>query len=102
MLTLGGVTYCFVFVDESHSREKRLAMLSDVCFVARGMHKDNKKVIGIATEMKIKPSCSYDFCLLELPKWTDKEQEELEKLQKETGIFTNLVFKHAHEEEYPI
>ena len=76
-------------------------MLTAVCFIARGMHKDNKKVIGIATEMKLLPSCSYDFCLLEIPEWTQKEQTNMEKLQEETSIFKNPRERYIHEDEYP-
>jgi len=70
--------------------------------VARGLYQDNKKVIGIATEMKIREFCSYDFCLLEIPEWTIKQQKEMEELQKETGIFLTRKEKHVHEDEYPL
>lgn len=94
------ITYCFEFLDESEPRQMRQNLLQAACFVARGTIKENKKVIGIATEMKIKPSCSYDFYVLELPEWTDLEQKEMERI-KETDIFTNPKWKYVHEEEYP-
>lgn len=101
ILCLNNKTYCFVFSDEIDPREKRQALLSADCFIARGTIKENKMVIGIATEMKIKKQCSYDFCFLEISEWTDKEQKEMEDLQKKTGFFTNYTRKEFHEDEYP-
>ena len=101
ILKTEGTTYCFVFLEDIEPRNRRKALLYKICFIARGIFKDNKKVVGIATEMKIRATCSYDFCLLELPNWTDKEQKEMERLQEQTGIFRNLVPKQAHEDEYP-
>ena len=95
-------TYCFVFLDDPEPRNRRKTLLSTICFIARGIHKENSKVIGIATEMKIRSECLYDFCLLEIPQWTDEEQKKMERLQKETGIFTNLKLQRVHEDEYPI
>ena len=87
------IIYCFVFMDDVEPRNKRRNLLSTICFIARGLHKENKKVLGIATEMKIAPTCSYDFCLLELPQWTDEEQRKMEEIQKQTGIFMNAIWK---------
>ena len=76
-------------------------MLEIMCFIARGLKNKNPKVVGIATENKIRPTCSYDFCFLELPEWTREHQRNMEKLQKETGIFSNYTVFRAHEDEYP-
>ncbi|MCM8782474.1 MAG: SEC-C metal-binding domain-containing protein [Candidatus Omnitrophica bacterium] len=97
-----GTTYCFLFQDDAEARrEKRKAMLSAMCWIARGKYQQNKKVLGIATEMKIRPMCSYDFCLLDIPNWTAENQKNMEQLQKETGIFANPKIGYAHEDEYP-
>jgi len=96
-----GTTYCFVFLDDPEPRTRRKGLLAAVCFIARGICQDNQKVIGIATEMKIRKICSYDFCLLEIPKWTDEAQKEMERLQKETGILTSYKKKLVHDDEYP-
>lgn len=103
VLAVEGVTYCFLFMDDPEpvEREKRKAMLFAMCFVARGKFRKNKKVIGIATEKKIRKLSSYDYCLYLKPSWTEKNQEEMEKLQKETGIFTNPEMQKVREEEYP-
>lgn len=96
-----GVTYCFLFVDESAPRNNRVTMLINTCYVARGKNTENKKAVGIATEKRISPECSYDFCLIDKPDWTEEDQKQMEKLQKETGIFVNPVISPFHEDEYP-
>jgi hypothetical protein len=96
-----GVTYCFLFQDDPEPRENRKAMLGAICWIARGKYQQNKKVLGIATEKKIKPLCSYDFCLLDIPEWTEEYQKNMEDLQKEIGIFVNPILRHGHEDEYP-
>jgi len=76
-------------------------MLAAICWIARGKYQKNKKVLGIATEMKIRPTCSYDFVLMDLPTWTQENQKNIEQLQKDTGIFVNPIVGYAHEDEYP-
>lgn len=95
------VTYCFLFVSSLMLREIRKKMIFCYCFVARGKIKENQKVIGIATEKEASPNCSYDFCLLTIPEWTDHEQQEMERIQSQTGILTNPTSSYMHEEEYP-
>lgn len=96
-----GITYCFLFQDDPDPRENRKAMLGTMCFIARGKYPQNKKVIGIATERKIKPMCSYDFCLLDFPIWTKENQKNMEEIQKETGILIDPKIYSIHEDEYP-
>jgi len=96
-----GTTYCFLFMDDPEPRTRRKQLLSAICFVARGLYPNNKKVIGIATEMKIREFCSYDFCLLEIPKWTIEHQKHMEWLRKKIGIFLKTQVKSIHEDEYP-
>ena len=47
------------------------------------------------------PECSYDFCFIDYPKWTENHQKIVEQLQKETGIFVNPEIGRAKEDEYP-
>jgi len=96
-----GTTYCFLFQDDVGLRKSRKAYLGAICEIARGKYQQNKKVLGIATEMKSQLTCSYDFCLLNMPKWTKDDQKNMEQLQKETKIFTNPVMSYHHEDEYP-
>lgn len=89
-LALGNdITYCFLFMDDPEPREKRREILFAMCHIARGKFPHNQKVLGIATEKRIEPTCSYDFCFYEKPKWTIVDQENMNKIQKETGIFIN-------------
>jgi ribosome-binding factor A len=101
LLAIKGTTYCFLFFDDPEPRTNRKKMIEIMCIIARGIYNENSRVVGIATEMKMRPTCSYDFCYLELPEWTREHQENMEKLQKETGIFSNYTVKQVHEDEYP-
>jgi hypothetical protein len=94
-------TYCFIFCDSDIPRESRISMLKVVCYVARGNFKQNKKALGIATEKKIAPTCSYDFCFLDFPNWTEENEKEILKLQKQFDILKNPVIAKIEEDEYP-
>jgi len=96
-----GTTYCFVFFDESLPRDLRKSVLEQVCYVARGFFNKNKKVIGIATEMKLNPKCSFDFYVLEKPDWTEKDQIVMTEMQKKNQILVTPHMKMIHETEYP-
>lgn len=95
-------TYCFLLQDDPEPRKRRKENLGTICFIARGKNKKNKKVIGIATEKKNNPTCSYDFCLMYIPEWTDELQKKAENIQKKYRIFLDSSVRHIREEEYPI
>jgi hypothetical protein len=95
------VTVCFLFQDDPEPHGRRRAELEAMCFVARGIIQDNRKVLGIATEKKIRPECTYDFCFLDIPEWTEQDQRGMEQLQMETGIFVSPEIAHMKEREYP-
>jgi hypothetical protein len=94
-------TYCFLFVDQRFTRDARRRMLGDLCFAARGSYQDNAIVIGIATEKSFRPTCSYDFVLLEKPKWDAKDEEILARLRNQTGVLVNPDVTAVTVEEYP-
>jgi hypothetical protein len=99
LTAVGDTTYCFLFMDDGTGpRERRKAVLSMMCFVARGLRKENKKVIGVATEAANR---SYDFCVLVEPEWTGKHEEAKTKIQRETGIFVSPRQTATGEDEYP-
>lgn len=100
--TLNGVTYCFLFADDTKPRDYRKGMLKRMCYIARGTFKSNRKVIGIATEKKASSTCSYDFALLDMPEWAEQNQREMEKVQEETGILVSPEISVVHEDEYPV
>jgi len=95
------VTYCFLFCAEHIPRRGRRLMLQAMCYVARGIFRENQKVIGIATEKEISPISSYDFVLLYLPSWTSEDERKVEKLKQELGIFQNPSLRQIEEAEYP-
>lgn len=96
---LEGTTYCFLFMeDPQEPREARRKMLELMCFVARGLYPENKRVIGIATEAANR---SYDFCLRVQPEWTAKDEEARTKIQEATGIFVNPRQTADSPDEYP-
>ncbi len=97
---LDGVTYCFIFCNENESPDNRKAELQATCYVARGRYLANKLVIGIATEKYIKPICSYSFCLLEIPTWTDENQSAMEEIQQKLGILVSPTVTYVEEKEY--
>jgi hypothetical protein len=99
--TVKDITYCFLFMDDDEPRERRREMLGAICMVARGIIKENKKVIGIATEKNINPTCAYDFCLLFIPEWNEILEQKKKILQEKMGIFLEPNIKRYHAEEYP-
>lgn len=95
-----GVTYCFLFQDATNPRTIRQDHLASMCWIARDLY-PNPKIIGIATENTIQTEGTFDLCFLLLPVITAENRKQIDKIKKETGIFTNLVQKPYHEEEYP-
>lgn len=95
-------TYCFLLQDDPEPRKRRKEHLGTICFIARGKNKKNKKVIGIAPEKKNNPTCSYDFCLMYIPEWTNELQKQSEDIQNKYKIFLDSSVCHIREEEYPI
>ena len=101
ILTTNGVSYVFLYFSDNHPREQRKEMLFAICFFARGKFKDNKKVIGIATEKKFEPTCSYDYCVIDKPDWTDDDENRMLKIQEGLGLFKNPEISRISDEEYP-
>ncbi|MFC1998791.1 YecA family protein [Chloroflexota bacterium] len=97
-----GITYCFLFQEPTESPTMRREHLIKMCWIARCMVEKNTKVLGIATEIRIEPQCSYDFGLLDVPALTDADRKYIDDIQKKTGIFTNLNIRHVSEDEYPL
>lgn len=95
------VTYCFLFTGDGITRRERREILEALCFIARGNYLESQKVIGIATEMDLRPTCSYDFCLLEIKEWTQEHEYHKRELQSTTGILTNVIERQIEASEYP-
>jgi hypothetical protein len=96
---LEDTTYCFLFMEDGRNdRPIRKAMLGNMCFIARGLHPQNSKVLGIATEAENR---SYDFCLLVKPEWTSEDKQMSLEMQAKTGIFVNPRQTTDQVDEYP-
>jgi hypothetical protein len=94
-------SYCFLFLDENVARDHRRDMIGTMCFVARDTYRDNHKVIGIATEKKLRPQCSYDFCYMNVPQWNADAQAAAKRVRDEFGIFREPKMQRFQEDEYP-
>ncbi len=101
ILTADGVSYVFLFFSENHPRDHRKQMLFAICFFARGKFRENTKVIGIATEKRIEPTCSYDYCVINKPEWTDDDENRMFEIQDELELFKNPEIARISEDEYP-
>lgn len=100
-LKLEDKTFCFLFLENDAERKLRNEMLWQMCFVARGLCREHAKVIGIATEKRFERECTYDYCLLNIPKWTDENQQLMAEIQQKTGIGTGAFREAERAEEYP-
>lgn len=96
-----GTSYCFLFVGDAVTHDERRAILESLCFVTRGKYLENRKVVGIATEMELRPTCGYDFCLLEIEDWTKEDESRIREIQEQTGLLTNVSERHFEAHEYP-
>ena len=102
--TLNRITYCFLFHGYSgneNQREFRKKLLGVFCSIARGQYIKNTKVIGIATDRQIRPDIAFDYCYIDKPEWTKKDQKIMELAMKDTGIFTKMNATHKEILEFP-
>ena len=95
-------TYVFLCMPHGEDRAYRKAELGGRCMVARGLNKDRDTVIGLATERYEEgKGFSFDLYYLNIPKWTDELQKQIEYAQREFGYFANPQTMEYHEDEYP-
>jgi hypothetical protein len=92
----------FLAVPRGEKRQSRIEELGLRCFVARGLYKDSKIVVGIATE-QYEPGKggSLDLVHLYMESLTAEEENRVQEIQKELGYFRNPTQKSVHEDEYP-
>lgn len=98
-----GITYCFVY-SKTGDRKKRLNLLLELCLATRSHYKQNKKVLGIATEMGVNRKNSFDFCLLnfEDSNWSEKEEQVAKQVIEKYNLFKDYQEYRIDEEEYPL
>jgi len=99
--SLCGVTYVFQATNKEIDREYRSAELGLRCILARGLIRDNKTVIGIATERhQLKEGASWDVLYYHLDGWSAENQSDFERIQQYTGFFKNTLQSHYRAQEY--
>lgn len=97
-----GVIYVFLARPVDHDRRKRMAELAGRCFIARGLNKSSKVVIGLATEQYAPgQGFSFDAYCLKKEDWTEEDQKKLQQLQSKTGAFISPRCSRFSEDEYP-
>lgn len=96
-----GVTYVFVFQECPEGSEARPNNLYATCLVARGRFPQNRKVVGIATEMTIRSSCSYSYCVLDLETLSEELEQERREYESRLGILQQVQWGETREAEYP-
>jgi hypothetical protein len=89
--------------ETSHSdyRERRTALLSAYCRIAKAENPLLMDIMGIATEPIDHDGRSEDLIYLDARQWTVTDQEEAREIQKNTGLMTNLTMTQYHDNEYP-
>jgi hypothetical protein len=97
------VTYVFLAVPHGLDSQSRISELGLRCFIARGLIKDNSIVVGISTEeFKAGVGSSTYLAYVHLAAWTEKDQRDLEGMQRDLDYFTSPHLKNVHEDEYPV
>lgn len=94
-------TYVFLFMDKGLGRESRREMLQGLCLVARDLNRANRMVVGVATEKRLEPECSYDFCIFDYPEWPEAMIKAAEQLREQFGFFKNPQRTESITREYP-
>ena len=96
-----GITYCFLFSSEiSEHRKMHLELMLRV---ARGIKKEIKMVIGIATKkISVPGDENFNFAIYTLEEWTEEAQRDMDVIQEQTGIFKDTKLEIHTVHEYPI
>lgn len=81
----------FVFlVGDSSERETRVQELGMRCLVVRGKLPNVKLVVGIARDRPRKNGGhSSDIVYIDIPEWTEEDENKVQKIQSELGYFEN-------------
>lgn len=97
-----GVVYVFLALPHDEDRQFRVAELGCRCFIARGLHRESTTVIGMATERHTPgKGFSLDLNYLYMPEWSSDQQQAMEGMQRDLGLFVAPVRTDGGEDEYP-
>ncbi len=97
------VRYVFLAGARDEDRDARRKELSLRCFVARGLADFGvDTAVGLATERYVpNTGFSMDAVMLNKAKWTQADQEALERIQRDLGYFKNPRSKRVTGDEFP-
>lgn len=101
VISTPGVTFCFLFMAGNVPREARVLGLNNLCYVARGLNRENAKAVGIATEMRIGETNSYDYCLVEIENWTESDDAQMKAIQDQQKVLVDVKNFRWDVKEYP-
>lgn len=94
------VVICY-YDDPSETKESLRAQLLGMAQIASVKFPQNKKVIGIGSDITADYSGSFTFLYLEQGELTKEFVEDVQRWQNETKIFTNLNVQAISADEYP-
>jgi len=98
--------YVIVAVPHNLTREQRYNILLARCHVGLGLLRnklDRLLAIGIATELHDETGMhSYDLLYYFKEKWSDDDQREMERLQRDGKICSGVNWVQVQEDEYPV
>ena len=99
---LSGVVYVFLAYPRDASRKHRKRELQMRCFVARGLHRESKMIVGIATEQYSPKGYSMDIAVHHQLEWSDEHERMFKGIQRDFGYFvTPRQTEHSYD-EYPV
>ena len=96
-----GVVYVFLAYPRAASREAAKRELQMRCFVARGLHRESKTVVGIATEQYSPEGYSLEVAVHHQPEWREEHQQRLNQIQRDLGYFVSPRRAEQSYDEYP-
>lgn len=99
---LSGVVYVFLASPRNASREHRKQELLMRCFVARGLHRESKTVVGVATEQYSPEGWSMDIAFHHQPEWRDEHQRMFKEIQSDLRYFVTPSCGKLSYDEYPV
>jgi hypothetical protein len=63
---------------------------------------ESGKVLGIATEYDWSNGSSFDFLWLDIPEWTEENEQLAREISKKYHVFDNPKMTKYRSQEYPI
>jgi hypothetical protein len=100
-LSRTGVVYVFLAVRHGEKDVHQELLMR--CHVARGLHKENKTVVGIAVEdFEPGKGMMSTLAFYEKKSWSDDDEKHMSEIQKNLGYFSSPEVTESHHDEYPV